>query len=180
MSTPQRLSDLSSAERRNRIALAVARITAAWAIFIGIYYFIPFNAKYSYDAIIRLGVGALIFVVILYVQVRHIRGADVPELRAIESIGTIVPFFLVAFAGTYITLSHASQSNFSVPLNHTNALYFTITVLSTVGFGDITPQRDISQIIVSVHAFRFVSHSFSRQAVNNHGSIKSNVMLYTT
>jgi hypothetical protein len=150
MNTPQRLTNVSSAERRSRIALAVARTAAAWVIFIGIYYFIPFNAKYSYDAIIRLGIGVLIFAAIIYVQIRHIQGSDVPELRAIESIGTIVPFFLVIFAGTYIMLSHASQSNFNVPLNHTNALYFTITVLSTVGFGDITPQRDISQIIVSV------------------------------
>jgi hypothetical protein len=149
MSTPQRLTDLSHPERRKRVALAVARTVAAWVIFIGIYYFLPFNAKYTYDAIIRLAIGALIFVVILYVQVGHIRGADVPELMAIESIGTIVPFFLIAFAGTYLTLSSASQANFSVPLNHTNALYFTITVLSTVGFGDIIPRQDISQIIVS-------------------------------
>jgi hypothetical protein len=94
MSTPQRLTDLSSAERTKRVTLAIARIVATWVIFIGIYYFLPFNAKYSYYAIIRLAIGALIFVVILYVLVRHIRGADVPELRAIESIGTIVPFFL--------------------------------------------------------------------------------------
>ena len=150
MSTPQRLADLSSPERRNRIALAAVRTAAAWVIFIGIYYVITFDAKYSYDAIIRLGVGVLIFAAVIYVQIRHIQGSDVPEIRAIESIGTIVPFFLVLFAGTYLTLSHASQSNFSTPLNHTSALYFTITVLSTVGFGDITPKQDISQIIVSV------------------------------
>jgi hypothetical protein len=42
--------------------------------------------------------------------------------------------------------SHA----FSVDLDRTSALYFTITVFSTVGFGDISPQIDFARWIVSV------------------------------
>jgi voltage-gated potassium channel len=47
-------------------------------------------------------------------------------------------------------VSHSSPSSFSEPLDHTRALYFTITVLSTVGFGDITPRTDPTRIMVSI------------------------------
>ena len=39
---------------------------------------------------------------------------------------------------------------FSQKLDHSRALYFTITVFSTVGFGDITPTNDAARLMVSV------------------------------
>ena len=33
---------------------------------------------------------------------------------------------------------------------HTRALYFAVTIFSTVGFGDITPKTDLARIIVSI------------------------------
>jgi voltage-gated potassium channel len=45
--------------------------------------------------------------------------------------------------------SHVSGSDFSEPLNHTGALYLTVTIFSTVGFGDITPKADATRLMVS-------------------------------
>jgi hypothetical protein len=42
-------------------------------------------------------------------------------------------------------------STFSATLTKSGALYFTVTILSTVGFGDITPVTDSARLIVSVH-----------------------------
>jgi hypothetical protein len=36
------------------------------------------------------------------------------------------------------------------PLSRTDALYYTITVFSTVGFGDITPRADLARIVTMV------------------------------
>ena len=49
-----------------------------------------------------------------------------------------------------MSLSHASAAMFTERLDHTRALYFTITVFSTVGFGDITRRADLARIIVSI------------------------------
>ena len=49
-----------------------------------------------------------------------------------------------------LSLSHASAGTFTEQLDHTRALYFTITVFSTVGFGDITPKTDLARVIVSI------------------------------
>ena len=39
----------------------------------------------------------------------------------------------------YLSLSHASPAAFSERLDHTGAMYLSMTIFSTVGFGDITP-----------------------------------------
>ena len=41
-------------------------------------------------------------------------------------------------------------TTFTQDLDHVRALYFTVTVFSTVGFGDITPRTDPARLIVSV------------------------------
>ena len=60
-------------------------------------------------------------------------------LRAGVAMATIIPLFLVLFAWIYLTMSRFSPSTFGHPLDRTSALYFTVSVFSTVGFGDITP-----------------------------------------
>jgi voltage-gated potassium channel len=57
--------------------------------------------------------------------------------------------FLLVFAGVYLSLSHASTTHFSEPLDHSGALYLVVTIFSTVGFGDITPEGDVARLVVS-------------------------------
>jgi voltage-gated potassium channel len=71
-------------------------------------------------------------------------------LRAVQALGGTIPLLLVAFAAGYLSLSHADGAHFSEPMSHTGALYFAVTVFSTVGFGDITPEGDVARVVVSV------------------------------
>ena len=65
-------------------------------------------------------------------------------------MATIIPLFLVLFAWIYLTMSASSPGAFGGTLNRTGALYFTVTVFSTVGFGDITPKSDPARIVAMV------------------------------
>ena len=47
-------------------------------------------------------------------------------------------------------MSVSNPAAFGVILNRTGALYFTVTVFSTVGFGDITPKTDPARIVAMV------------------------------
>jgi hypothetical protein len=47
-------------------------------------------------------------------------------------------------------LADAQPQAFSEPLSRTDALYFTITVFSTVGFGDIVPVTDGGRVATMV------------------------------
>jgi hypothetical protein len=57
---------------------------------------------------------------------------------------------VIVFAFTYLTLSHGEQSDFSERLDRATAIYFTVTVLATVGFGDIVAKTDASRMIVTL------------------------------
>ena len=50
----------------------------------------------------------------------------------------VLPFFLLLFTATYFVLERNSAASLTQPLTRTDALYFTVTVFSTVGSGDIT------------------------------------------
>ena len=62
----------------------------------------------------------------------------------------IVPLFLLLFASTYFVIERASAANFTQPLARTDALYFAVTVFSTVGFGDIAPKSEAARVVLIV------------------------------
>jgi voltage-gated potassium channel len=73
-----------------------------------------------------------------------------PALRAVEALATTLPLFLLLFASAYYTMAGANPANFGTHLlTRTDALYFTVTVFSTVGFGDITAASQSARLVVT-------------------------------
>ncbi|GAG15641.1 unnamed protein product, partial [marine sediment metagenome] len=139
--SPRQLAHLDRGERRVAYARLGVRVAAIATMLLIAYYTLPAGwlEGGTGTGILRLVSSGLFFVVVLAWLVRRITMADLPQLRAIEVLAAILPLFLYVFANTYLAMSHASVDAFSEPLNHTGALYLAITLLSTVGFGDITP-----------------------------------------
>jgi hypothetical protein len=148
--SPRRWSDLSRQQRRRRLTATLIQVALTWAFLVAIYYVIPFTDLTSGESLLRLVLGIAAFVVVLAWQLRRVTHADLPELRAVRALGVAIPVFLGVFAVVYLSLSQASTTHFSEPLNHTGALYMVVTVFSTVGFGDITPKGDLTRIVVSI------------------------------
>lgn len=71
-----------------------------------------------------------------------------PALRAVEALGLLVPLFLLLFASTYFLIDRASTANFTQTLTRTDALYFMVTVFTTVGFGDISAKSETARVLV--------------------------------
>jgi voltage-gated potassium channel len=143
-------AQLSRRQRRRETITTAINVALTWALLLGIYYTIPFASSTSRESVVRLILGLVAFALVLAWQLRSVRDADLPVLRAVQALGGTIPLLLVAFAAGYLSLSHADATNFSEAMNHTGALYFAVTVFSTVGFGDITPKGDIPRAIVSV------------------------------
>lgn len=72
-------------------------------------------------------------------QVRAIKRSEYPEVRALETLITGGIMLLAVFAKAYLLISVADPSAFNEELDSFTTYYFTVTVLGTVGFGDITP-----------------------------------------
>jgi len=54
------------------------------------------------------------------------------------------------FASVYEMLDVGAPGSFNEHLTRTDALYFVVTVFSTVGFGDITATSETARVLVTV------------------------------
>ena len=149
-SAPVRLADLDPTSRRRAILRCGVTIALCWVFIIGAFYVAPIGHESSLRAFVRLGADIAVIAAVFAWQIRRISLAELPELRAIEALGIVIVLFLVAFSGIYLGMSHESPFTFTQRLDKTRALYFTITIFSTVGFGDITPRTDVARMVVAV------------------------------
>ncbi|MDD2818987.1 MAG: potassium channel family protein [Candidatus Nanopelagicales bacterium] len=92
--------------------------------------------------IVVLCIGIVVYIYIFRRQIHKIQHARFPSLRAIEAMVLIAAAFLAVFAAVYVMQSASNAASFTEPLDHFTAFYFALTVLATVGFGDITPVSD--------------------------------------
>jgi voltage-gated potassium channel len=148
--SPRRLSDLDPRERRRAIAVTALVIVAVWIALIAGYYLLPLDSGSGLPPLLRLGLAIAVFAVAIVLQARRIVRSTLPQLRAARALGSLIPLFLVLFSAFYLSMSHASTSHFNEPLDHTDALYFTVTVFSSVGLGDIHPIGGPARILVSL------------------------------
>ncbi len=146
--TPVRFAELSPHDRRRAVVRCALTIVVAWVVIFGAYYVLPIGKESELRAGLRLGLDIALIASVFTWQIRRISRAELPELRAVEALGIVVALFLVLFSGIYLAMSHNTDA-FTRSLDQTRALYFTITVFSTVGFGDITPRTDTARLIVS-------------------------------
>lgn len=73
-----------------------------------------------------------------------------PARTGITMLAVMVTAIIVIFALTYLSLSVDDPANFNVVLDKVSALYFTMTILTTVGFGDIHAQTHPAMIAVMI------------------------------
>jgi hypothetical protein len=147
--SPTSLEDLDRHQQRRVVGRSAFRIVVSVVLLFALYAAVPAADRTGIGTLLELFIGLIIFGAVLGWQVLKIMGAEYPELRAAEALAVAVPIVLIVFAFTYLSLSHARPGSFSEPLNHVRSVYFVITVISTVGFGDITPKTDTAMILVS-------------------------------
>jgi hypothetical protein len=148
-SEPLRLADLPPALRRRAVLRCGATVVLSWVLLIGAFYVVPIGHESGLRTFVRLDVDIAVVAAVFVWQIRRISVAALPELRAIEALGIVIALFLVLFSGIYLAMSHQSPLTFTQRLDQTRALYFTVSVFSTVGFGDITPRTDAARLVVS-------------------------------
>ncbi|MFF8260883.1 potassium channel family protein [Streptomyces virginiae] len=141
----------NAARRRRRFLLGhCLRATAAAGLLTALYYVAPLEGGFGILTVLTLVLGLLAFGLLTAWQVSTIARSEYPRLSALEAVVTAVPLFLVVFSATYYMLSESVPGSFSESLNRTDALYFTVTVFATVGFGDIVPVTGTGRVLTTV------------------------------
>ena len=137
---------LPPASRHRLAGLGILRALATNVVLVTLYYVLPLNRIKS----VRLMLAAGLLLAVTTWQWWAVLRARYPAVRAAEALATTVPWFVLLFASAYVTMANANPANFSThPLTRTDALYFTVTVFATVGFGDITAVSQAARLAVT-------------------------------
>ena len=139
------------AQRRRVLAFAVLRGLGISTVLTVAYFALPLEelAKLPFGLIV--GGGVVVLAAVIVYQVGSIFRAAYPAARAIEALALTGPLFLLLFASTYFLMSQADPGNFNLSgLTRSDTLYFTVTVFTTVGFGDIVATSHSARTLVTV------------------------------
>ena len=139
----------SRRERRRLTVLLGVRCLLTTAVALGVYAVAPVRQLDGSFVVLRLLLAVAVFLVVVGWQTRSILRSRHPQLRALEVLITAIAILLVLFAYGYLTMAASDPTSFNQRLDHSAALYFTTTVLATVGFGDITPGSEAARLVVS-------------------------------
>jgi hypothetical protein len=124
------------------MSLAYARLPAAA---------LAINDVLLAAALVLAAVGVLVW--LFMVGLRTVPHAQRPLMWSVSLLLVLLTAIILLFS--YVYLSLQVQTPGSVPgiETHLDAVYFTVTMLATVGFGDITPA---SQVARSVATFQML------------------------
>lgn len=148
--TTKRYNRLSPSARRRRRIVELLWTALSAVPLLTLYYLAPLDGRLDVSTLIGFALGLVAFALVIVWQVRAIVSSDAPRLRTVRAVVIGVSTLLVVFAATYSVISTNRPDSFSEPLSRTDALYFTLTVFATVGFGDIAPRTDFARIITMV------------------------------
>ena len=148
MSAPTK--PLTARRRRWLIARGLLRALSTTVVMVALYYLLPLDRRSERAVFVVLVVGVGLLAGMIAWQVRAIETSGYPTIRAVQALASTTPLFLLLFASTYYVLSRDDAGMFAEPLNRTDALYFTVTIFTTVGFGDISAQTEIARLVVTV------------------------------
>jgi voltage-gated potassium channel len=131
----------------SRATLAVTAATVSGGLVL--YALAPMQGRRAWFGLL-LGLGALAVIVPLTVyRARRLAVSDRPILDAAETLVLLFTLLVLGFAAGYVVLSQRPGQLAGVDTK-IDALYFTLTTLSTVGFGDAHAVGQTARVVVSV------------------------------
>lgn len=145
--------DLTPRQRHRQMVRTLIRPFVLAVVLVVLYYRLPLTRSFDVNTVVALVIGLLAVAGAVVLQVTMIMNSAYPRLRAVGALATTIPLFLVLFATTYYLINNGQAHSFTEPITRTDSLYFTVTVFSTVGFGDIAPVAESARIVTMIQMF---------------------------
>jgi len=144
------LAALSRSQRRRIVAAASLRTIGTTALVGAVYFLVPMDRSFGLGTIIGLVLGVLALFAVIGWQVWRITRSDYPTIRAVEALALIVPLYVLFFATVYFLMNRANGATFGTPVSRVAGMYFSATVFTTVGFGDVAAKTEAARIAVTI------------------------------
>jgi voltage-gated potassium channel Kch len=148
--TAKRLDEMSRQDKRRALIRSLTRAALGVSLLLLAYCLLPLYAATNKELVIRLIVAGIVIAGILLWEIQVISRSEFPQLRAADALITGITLLVVVFSSIYLSMSKANVAAFSEPLGRTSAMYFTMTTLTTVGYGDVVAKSDSARISVMI------------------------------
>jgi voltage-gated potassium channel len=129
------------------------RLVVQTAGSVGCYYLLPlFDTSSAGRLWLRAAAAALLLAGALWLVVRtvaHEARADDAEIR-VDRLLLAAVVGVICFALTDYVIARVDETQFAGLRTKTDALYFAVTTLATVGFGDVHAQGQLARQVVTV------------------------------
>lgn len=124
------------------------------AILVGgllLFFAVPVRGGVSAVPLVRDALLALTGVAVVgWVVVRQVRGSGRRELTPLQLV-ILVEITACVFALSYYALSVHDHGQFVGIRTRLDALYFTLTTMTTVGYGDVHAAAQLARALVCIH-----------------------------
>ena len=121
----------------------------------GVYYAAPVGRGQSaLDvalSVLGLLIGILVLVWLVYRQVRRVMHSPAGDTSVrLEGLVLVVYVVVPLFALGYFSIEDADPAQFDGLVTKTDAIYFSLSTLATVGFGDVHAAGQLARVLVSL------------------------------
>jgi len=115
------------------------------------YAFLPLQGEHTWLGVAG-GVALIAAAIPVMLHVlRRVNDADRPIVDALAFLGALGVLAIVIPASVYVVTVELSPGSFAELETKIDGIYFTVTVLSTVGFGDIVPVSQGARLMTTAH-----------------------------
>ena len=128
------------------------RALAFVVVLLVVYWVIPLNESTgtTITVVVLCSLGLVLFAIVFVRRLRAITRSDYPLVTAGESLIEVLAVFVVLFAMIHLAIADAAVDSYSERLDRLDAIYFAVTVLTTVGFGDISPVSSSARLATTI------------------------------
>ena len=124
---------------RRALLAAVVRSVLVVTVSTACFALAPLDREPRAGLVAQLAIWLGLLGVVYALQIRAVIRSPYPALRAFEAVAVGVPLLVYLFAAVHFITAQVDPASFTEPLGRVDAVYFSVTVLATVGFGDIAP-----------------------------------------
>lgn len=135
---------------RRLLLAGAARVLGVIAATLVVYLLIPVEGEGARAIAVAACLGIATILTVFARQISRVSRSRRPVLAAVEALVLVFGLFLCLFALLYVSMSVSDPEAFTQPLDKVAGIYFTTTVLTTVGFGDISPVSSTARVMVTL------------------------------
>jgi voltage-gated potassium channel len=142
---------IEAALRPRAVLRVLVRVVLILGATLAAYVLLPVESGSAPAVGVVAALGLVVVLAVFFAQFGRIERAQRPGVAALEALALVGGMYLTLFAFIYVSLSAGSPDAFSQGLDKVAGIYFSVTILATVGFGDIAPLSPAARVLVTVN-----------------------------